>query len=339
MTRTTPPRPVDVEAQFPELSSYRKTCTRLHPRPGAPKPTESSIGGPFLWPANEPWPTCREPHTRDRGRRVEDVHQERRILQDAWRRHPQTGPTPEDLAALSALEQEHCVPGLGDNDPIPLLPLAQLFTKDVAGLTPPDGCDLLQVLWCPFDAHGTPRTPGVHLRWRNSAECDEALETAPVPEVVGSEGYVPEPCTVAPEQVTEHEFQELLSEGLRYRIAEWEAELEELADESGNEEEFITYHHDLSIAPGWKVGGYASWAVTGPYEDTCPCGAPMRLLLTIASHEWDGGSHSWVPLEDRDLIATSDANIPTRVTVGRGGSLNVFVCAVNASHAHKLSLQ
>ncbi|MFH8610872.1 hypothetical protein ACH4D5_25690 [Streptomyces sp. NPDC018029] len=338
MTRTTPPRPVDVEAQFPELSSHRRMCTRLHPRPGTPKPTDSSVGGPLLWPAHEPWPTCQEPHARDRGRRVEDVHQERHTLREAWRRHPETGPSTEDLAALSVLEQEHRVPGLGETDPIPLLPLAQLFAKDVPGLMPPDGRDLLQVLWCPFDAHGTPRTPGVHLRWRNSAECGEVLETSPTPEVVGSEGYVPEPCTVDPEQVLEHEYQELFGENLQYRIEQWEEELEEEAEESG-EEEFVTYHHDLSIAPGWKVGGYASWGVTGPFEEVCSCGAPMRLLLTIASHEWDGGARSWIPLEDRDRIAVAGANIPTHVTVGRGGSLNVFVCSEDATHGHKLSLQ
>ncbi|MEU7644934.1 hypothetical protein [Streptomyces huasconensis] len=88
------------------------------------------------------------------------------------------------------------------------------------------------------------------------------LETPPFPEVVGSDGYVPEPCTVAPEQVTEHVYQELLSENLQYRIEEWEAELEEAAEESGDEEEdeeaFVTYHHDLSVAPGWKAGGHAS---------------------------------------------------------------------------------
>ncbi|MEU5582424.1 hypothetical protein ABZ791_33010 [Streptomyces huasconensis] len=244
---------------------------------------------------------------------------------------------------LSALQQEHRVQGLGGTDPIPLLPLAQLFAKDVADLMPPEGCDLLQVLWCPFDAHGTPQAPGVHLRWRNSAECGEVLETPPSPEVVGSDGYVPEPCTVAPEKVTEHAYQELLSENLQYRIEEWEAELEEAAEESGDEEEdeeeFVTYHHDLSVAPGWKVGGHASWAVTGPYENVCSCGAAMRLLLTIASHEWDGGTRSWVPLEDRELVATSGANVPTQVTVGRGGSLNVFVCAADASHAHAVSLQ
>lgn len=36
MTRTTPPRPRDVETLFPELAAHRGTTTRLHPQPGAP---------------------------------------------------------------------------------------------------------------------------------------------------------------------------------------------------------------------------------------------------------------------------------------------------------------
>jgi hypothetical protein len=36
MTRTTPARPVSVEALFPELALYRARTTRLHPRPGRP---------------------------------------------------------------------------------------------------------------------------------------------------------------------------------------------------------------------------------------------------------------------------------------------------------------
>ncbi len=60
--RTTPGRPVDVEQLFPELAPYRRETVRLHPRPGAPACTDSSVGGPLLWPAAEPWPVCTEEH-------------------------------------------------------------------------------------------------------------------------------------------------------------------------------------------------------------------------------------------------------------------------------------
>ncbi|MFF4581826.1 DUF1963 domain-containing protein [Streptomyces sp. NPDC001389] len=61
-TRTTPARPVDLEALFPELTPYRREAVRLHPRPGSPAPTDSSVGGPLLWPAGEAWPVCTEEH-------------------------------------------------------------------------------------------------------------------------------------------------------------------------------------------------------------------------------------------------------------------------------------
>ncbi|MFF1331206.1 hypothetical protein ACFVYM_22265 [Streptomyces sp. NPDC058298] len=340
MTHTTPPRPMDIEAEFPELSGYRKVCTRLHPRAGTAGRQESSVGGPFLWPQDEPWPTCRAPHPRNRGRRVEDVHAWRRVLAEAWRRDPDVGPSQEERDILSALEQVHHVPGLSDTAPVPLLPVAQLFVRDIPGLVAPPGCDLLQVLWCPFDSHGPQSGPGVLVQWRSSSGIGAALAEPPLPEVIGDAGYVPEPCLLDPEQVVEHEYQELLSETLQEQLEAWEAEAEEAAEDSYDDEsEFVTYHHDLSIAPGWKIGGYASWNVTGPSEAKCSCGESMQLLLKIDSREWDSGTLSWVPLEDRELINESEANAPTQVTVGRGGSLNIFSCPADPAHEHKVILQ
>jgi hypothetical protein len=62
MARTTPARAVDVEALFPELAAYRRQATRLHPRRGKPGIHDSSVGGPLLWPADEPWPHCSQAH-------------------------------------------------------------------------------------------------------------------------------------------------------------------------------------------------------------------------------------------------------------------------------------
>ncbi|MER8185963.1 DUF1963 domain-containing protein [Kitasatospora sp. NPDC094015] len=60
MTRRTPPRPLDVEALFPEVAAFRRNTVRLHPRRGEPGPGDSSLGGPLRWPAEEPWPLCPE---------------------------------------------------------------------------------------------------------------------------------------------------------------------------------------------------------------------------------------------------------------------------------------
>lgn len=89
--RTTPPRPVEVSAVFPELASWARPAIRLHPRPGSPSVRESSVGGPLLWPAVEPWPHCESSHLhRDSGFRQSPaiVRLERR-MQARW--HPDSG--------------------------------------------------------------------------------------------------------------------------------------------------------------------------------------------------------------------------------------------------------
>jgi hypothetical protein len=99
---------VDIEALFPELSRHRRTATRLHPRPGTPTAHQSSVGGPFLWPADEPWPACREHHRRSHGERPADIRLRRRNLVEAWSRQTETGerpgPTEAEREILDGLE-------------------------------------------------------------------------------------------------------------------------------------------------------------------------------------------------------------------------------------------
>ncbi|MFF7901915.1 hypothetical protein ACIP4X_27455 [Streptomyces sp. NPDC088817] len=342
MSRTTPPRPLDVEALFPELSAHRGTTTRLHPRPGRPDVAGSSVGGPLLWPTDEPWPVCTEPHRHVRGRRPADIHQQRQILTSAWLREPNPGPTDEERQLLKRLEQEHRVDEAVANNPLPLVGLAQLYRRDVPDLPAgPGDCDLLQVFWCPFDAHG-PSGYGMllDLRWRRSWEVAEVQTAPPQPQVVGFEGYVPEPCVLLPEQVTTYPFAGLLPDDLRTRIHAWEEALEEDAEQSADEAaaEPLNYQCDLSLPPGWRAGGFASWHTTDPSPMNCPtCSTSMHLLLTIDSSEWDGSS-SWKPLEEQDLPTHLYAS-PTEVTVGRWGELNIFACPKEPSHPHRWSSQ
>ncbi|MER6239989.1 hypothetical protein ABT185_28680 [Streptomyces clavifer] len=343
MTRTTPPRPLDVEALFPGIAAHRGTTTRLHPRPGSPDVSVSSVGGPMLWPADEPWPVCTDPHPHGRGRRPADIHRERQLLAAAWARDPGSGPTDEERRLLEELRRRHRAAGEGgESDPLPMIGLAQLYRQDVPDLLAgPEECDLLQVFWCPFDAHGENRTGMLlDLRWRRSCEVVRAMAQPPVPEVVGFEGYVPEPCALHPEQVVTYPFAELLPGELCARIEAREEALEEEAEEADAEEwDWPTYQFDLSIPPGWRAGGYASWNLTDAAATDCPvCAARMELLLTIASSEWDGGSGSWIPLEERGP-AVGGGGEPTGVTVGRWGKLNIFACPADPRHPHLRSIQ
>ncbi|MER5372980.1 hypothetical protein [Streptomyces sp. NPDC002553] len=343
MTRTTPQRPLDVEALFPELAAFRGTTTRLHPRPGTPGLSASSVGGPMLWPADEPWPMCGETHGRGRGLRPADIRRSRQILASAWEREQDPGPTDEEREALGELSRKHRIPGVSDSDPLPMIGLAQLYRRDVPDLPAgPDDCDLLQVFWCPFNAHGPSRYDlNLHLRRRRSWEVGQVLTTPPQPLVVGSDGFVPEPCVLHPEQVVTYPFAGLLPEELCARIDAWEDALEEEAEQTEDDgtTEPYAYQYDLSIPPGWRVGGFASWHATDPYPMDClTCTAPMQLLLTIDSSEWDGGSGSWKPLEDRSRSGRRHAT-PTEVTVGRWGELNVFACPGDPEHPHRWSIQ
>ncbi|MGW2271167.1 hypothetical protein [Streptomyces yangpuensis] len=236
----------------------------------------------------------------------------------------------------------------------PLLAVAQLYARDVPDLAAgPDGCDLLQVLWCPFDLHG-PTGHGMHvrLRWRRSAEVREVLAPQPEPARVGFDGYVPAPCVLHPEQVTEYPYIESLTGELGERVEEWEDAQEEAAYEAEDEDgdgDFASpsYQSDLSVAPGWKAGGHAAWNVTGPGSMDCHgCGHGMRLLLTVDSYEWRSDSESWRPLPTGaagaagvEAGAGDEANRPTGVAVGNFGKLNVFACPHDPAHPHRLSVQ
>lgn len=362
MTRTTPPRPVDAEALFPALADYRRTSTRLHPRHGSPKADDSSVAGPFLWPVGEPWPVCTAVHPKGSGHRLSDVRLQRRILDEAWQRDPSSGPTDAEREVLDTLQPGPHAPQIGAADPIPLLAVAQLFARDVPDLTGPEGCDLLQVLWCPFEVHGPDRTIDVVLKWRCSRDVDEVLAVIPEPVVVGRAECVPNTCVLHPERVVEHEYEGLLDEDLQEAIETWEAGDEEEDDDAfdssapssfdtyeeyeaamaaarADEDDEVTYRGDLSIAPGWKVGGFASWHLTDPAHIACGvCGAPMPPLLTVAVSEWDGASESWIPLEDRDSVPDNRISDPTGVYLGRG-LMRVHTCPATPTHPHRLSFQ
>ncbi|MFE2414971.1 hypothetical protein ACFXDE_42270 [Kitasatospora sp. NPDC059408] len=329
MSRTTPPRPVDVTVHFPELTPLARVAVRLHPRAGRPTAADSSIGGPLLWPAREPWPTCPE-HTGPSyvGSSPEDVRLRRRILAEAWRRPREDGAdllTPDERATVDRIGDRERIPQDG---PVPMVPVAQLDAADVPGLPRPEGTDLLQVLWCPFDHDDyLPRT---ELRWRSAADVTDPLTAAPQPSVIGNDHYLPEACVLHPETVTEYPAPHELPDELAERLVAWE-------DRHG-----LVYQYDLGVAPGCKVGGHAPWSFSDPFPMACTeCGSDVRPLLTIDGSEWDGGSGSWQPLEDAGytgLHSLGPANA-TQLDIGRSGALQLYVCTASYDHPHVQNCQ
>ena len=285
--RTTPPRPLDVATVLPQLGPLARPAVRLHPRPGSPSPHDSSVGGPLLWPAKQPWPYC-----------------------DKWHEGPVS----------------------------PLLPVAQLYVRDVPLLRPPGRADLLQVLWCPFE-HPPEYKPPTALFWRTTADVTDVLAAPPEPSKVQYDGYVPEPCVLAPEQVTEYPHFLELSKELQQQLADrstWQAASVAVDNSYAMAlEEF--YIDELSVAPGWKVGGWPPWGLTDPVGRFCvACGAAMSPLLTIASNEWDAGNRGWAPHQDQALAALDDVSVanPPKVQVSRGNHLQLYACSKFPAHPH-----
>ncbi|MFF8693818.1 hypothetical protein ACF08W_16600 [Streptomyces sp. NPDC015144] len=324
MTRTTPDRPVPVETVFPELAAHRGRTTRLHPRPGSPGPHDSHVGGPMLWPDDEPWPVCREPH-----------------------RPESEGYAPDGIRAARATGSQPPArpwPGTatpGEDGPVPFTGLAQLFRRDVPGLAAgPDGADLVQLFRCSF-AHGPHLEVRYRLRWRRAAETGRAgrlLTDPPEAPLLRWPDDLPEPCVLHPEEVDTYPWAEgdTLPAPLLARI---DARDDARAAEHGPDA--LSYQGDLSIPPGWRVGGFPSWPSTGPMPVPCPsCAAPARLLLTADGIEWDGSSLSWIPVEDRALVLRGNAPAqegaatarPTRLRFGRDRDLHVFVCPADPGH-------
>ncbi|MFE6405518.1 hypothetical protein ACFVOR_01135 [Streptomyces sp. NPDC057837] len=339
MTRTTPPRPLDVTALYPELAPLARTAVRLHPRAGSPSAADSSLGGPLLWPADEPWPGCPE-HTGPwhSGVSPEDVRLRRRVLAAAWARPRANGEellSEEERVIVDRATRKTRIPQDG---PVPLVPVAQLYARDVPGLPCPEGADLLQVLWCPFD-HAPDHLPHTHLRWRTAADVVTPLTDAPRPSVIGEAGYLPEPCVLHPESVTEYPAPHELPEELAERISAWEEENEEEAEDG---EADVYYQYDLSVAPGNKAGGHAPWSFSDPFPMSCPeCGAGVRPLLTLDGAEWDGGSGSWRPLEDAGYTGhhVDGPACATHLSIGRGYCLQLYVCERSCEHPHLRNMQ
>jgi hypothetical protein len=293
---------MDLTGLFPELAGYERSATRLHPSAGSPTAFESSVGGPLLWPADEPWPTCPGPH-------------------DA-----------------------------GPDGEIPLVALAQLYARDIPDLKVPAGTDVLQVLWCPFDHYSDDNEgPAVTLRWRDSSSVGALFDDPPQPEEVEYETYLPKPCVLHPEQITEYpravHLYEELDRDLCERIAAWCRELDGVGPEDADPELSWTDardYDDISATSTWKVGGWPFWSFRDPWRIRCAaCGAAMCPLLQVGSGEIFSDLDYWTPIEDLAEIRASSLPLwklirtlgnPPEVELAHGYRLQVWVCPESVSH-------
>ncbi|MFI5530281.1 hypothetical protein ACIA8O_17235 [Kitasatospora sp. NPDC051853] len=341
MTRTTPPRPLDITTAFPELIGSARTTTRLHPTPGTPTVHDSSVGGPLLWPTDEPWPDGEPGYPPVKPvQTLADVRQVRTLLTQAWARP--RGPrenllTVQEDETVTRLRAGHD-PALLPTGPQPLIPLAQLYARDVPALTFPEGTDLLQVLWAPgHDVEGC--SANVQLRWRRASDVQDLLRTPPEPAYVECDVHVPEPCVLQPEPVGEFPPGHLLDQALGERLYDW------------CRQRSVSYQSDLSVAPGWKAGGWpAPFTFRDPPESDedeerqCgECGGPLDTLLTIDSGEWDGAGGSWRPAETATEKLVGDPyrtlHKPTMMTIGRGYTLQVYSCVNMPAHLPRTIVQ
>ena len=348
MPRTTPPRPVDIAAVFPDLAPLARPAVRLHPRPGHPTVHDSSVGGPLLWPSDEPWPHCtkecaptQDPITLEGERRA------RAVRDVAWARPRQpTGNilTVQEQTELEEAERRH--PMHETSNALP--PVAQIYVRDMPGMAGPAGKDLLQVLWCPLNHDDDEDClPATHLVWRSYDDVEELLTEPPVPADVEWHGYyVPEVCVVHPEVVTEYPSPFALPEELCERLWAWSGQ--QKADvkhgDPYHQAEHAYYQYELSTAPGWKLGGWGSWSFCDPYPVTCAtCSTAMEPLLTISSREWDAAGLSWIPTEDLPHAKTSRGPYSpsdfARITIGRGYDLQIYTCPESFEHPHQQVMQ
>lgn len=334
-----PARRLDAAGDISALAVLAKMATRLHPRLGAPTVHDSSVAGPLLWPVDEPWPTCPLAYCPEPPLTTPaDVRAARALLTEAWSRP--RGPrenllTPQEgelLARFRSGTLDAC-----PAEPLALMPLVQLYARDVPDLPFPEGTDLLQVLWVASpQVEGC--SPALQLRWRAAEDVREVLVDQREPAFIEYDDLVAEPCVLDPERVREYPPDHLLDRDLYRQAAEW-------ATEHG-----LGRWNDYALAPGWKAGGWpAAFTFRDPAEaeelQCGECGGPVEALLTIGGKEWDWPAGSDRPSEyGSDTVKPAahpyrSVKDPTKVTIARGYTLQIYYCLASPAHLPRAIVQ
>ena len=263
--KTTPKPPLDVIEIFPFLSHRKKITVRLHPRRGIePGTCQSKLGGRFLWPKDEPWPTCTEPE-------IALVEQYNFSASFDY----SLGYSPDNVWRLSHPQHNDFYVGV-----------LQLKVEDFPEIEFPSSKNLFQLLWCPRNHILNSSTCLVF--WRNEKEITAPLIAPPSPSFP-ERVLVPHPCCLYPERVIEYPHITMLQDEEKEIVEEWDEERE------------ATYQFLLSTAPGIKVGGYPNW-IQDPEVPICQCGREMEHLLTIDSSEFSPATAlRWCPVEEQQV--------------------------------------
>ncbi|MEU3902148.1 hypothetical protein [Streptomyces sp. NPDC045251] len=286
MPHRIPTPPFDVESLIPELTGLARETTLLYPRSGEPRVHDSSIGGPLLWPADEAWPLCAEPG------------------------HWKPLRTPTEVVGP---------------EPVAMVPVVQLYARDVPELPFPAGTDVLQVLWCPLihDDEAGAALPRVY--WRNERQVAAGVVLSDRTEPYEyEEEFMPRPCTVTPTRAVEYPNRDLpedLAQTLGRRFDEVE-------------EAFGFSYYEVATTGQSKAGGYPGWLQQPDWPD-CRCGRRMEHLLSITATEPVEGR--WFPLDEQgpeslDPGRWTKTDHTVVDTIGHGmdmgdlGGVYLFVC-------------
>jgi hypothetical protein len=148
----------------------------------------------------------------------------------------------------------------------------------------------------------------------------------------GDGGYLPRQCRLSPERVQEYPSASSLSKDQFDDLEQW------------NEDGPALYQYSLSVAPGFKVGGYPNWSQE-PQVPTCSCGKEMDYLLTMDSAEFDGGTYErWLPESEQHVWQAAyevrnQVQCAAGLMLGDMGEINIFVCRACVPWKHRWVFQ
>ncbi|MFB7255969.1 hypothetical protein [Streptomyces nojiriensis] len=174
-------------------------------------------------------------------------------------------------------------------EPVAMVPVVQLYARDVPGLVFPAGTDLLQILWCPLVHDEAPYAAAPRLHWRSTGPTAARATSGEAPRPhTADEEFLPRPCTVSPTPAVEYPNQDL-PDGLGELLDE---RFEALREERGYG------YFDVATTQQSKVGGYPGWTQQPDWPGCAGCGTRMEHLLSVTASE--PGAGRWLPLDDRD---------------------------------------